>query len=108
MRAAGEPTLPGLAGDFKLSEGGAMFNFRLDRTSRRHFLQNTAAVGAAASLGDLGFLSRLKPVSAAEAESTRGIAPVQPDIEPVVKLLEETPRDQLLEEVGKRIHAGLN
>jgi hypothetical protein len=90
------------------SEGGAMFNFRLDRTSRRHFLRNTTAAGAAASFGDLAFLGRLKPVSAAEAESTRGIAPVQPDIEPVVKLIEDTPRGQLLEAVGQRIHAGLS
>ncbi|MGP0065576.1 MAG: twin-arginine translocation signal domain-containing protein [Isosphaeraceae bacterium] len=35
------------------------------RTDRRRFLQTTAAGGALAGLGDLGFLSRLRPVSAA-------------------------------------------
>ncbi|MBI3838758.1 MAG: twin-arginine translocation signal domain-containing protein, partial [Planctomycetia bacterium] len=39
------------------------------RTSRRRFLQNAAAVGTVAGLGDLTFLTRLAPVSAAEAQS---------------------------------------
>ncbi len=78
------------------------------RTSRRHFLQNTAAVGAAAGLGDLAFLTRLAPVSAAEAQSDPNMVRLNADIEPVVRLLEETPRDKLLEEVAARIHAGLS
>ena len=37
------------------------------RTDRRRFLQASSAGVAMAGLGDLGFLSRLRPVSADEA-----------------------------------------
>jgi hypothetical protein len=77
-------------------------------TSRRQFLQNTAAIGTAAGLGDLAFLSRLAPVSAAEATPDPNTVRLHPDIEPVVRLLEETPRDKLLEVVAGRIHDGLS
>ena len=76
--------------------------------SRRRFLQSTAVVGAAAGLGDLGFLTRLAPVSAAEAGPDPNAVQLHPDIEPVVRLLEETPRDKLLEAVAARIGGGLN
>jgi hypothetical protein len=55
-------------------------------------------------MGDLAFLSRLRPVSAAEAAPTG--APVADDVAPLVRLLEETPRGRLLEEVAQRISAG--
>ena len=77
-------------------------------TSRRRFLQNAATVGAIAGLGDLGFLSRLAPVSAAEATPRPDRVQMHLEIESVVRLLEETPRDKLLEEVAQRIHAGLS
>jgi hypothetical protein len=76
--------------------------------SRRRFLQNAAAAGAAAGLGDLAFLARLAPVSAAEASPSPNRVQMHPDIEPIVRLLEETPRERLLEEVAARIHAGLS
>ncbi len=77
-------------------------------TSRRRFLQSAAAAGAAAGLGDLAFLSRLKPVSAAEVQTDPNLVRLHPDIEPVVRLLEDTPREKLLEEVAARIHGGLS
>jgi hypothetical protein len=76
--------------------------------TRRRFLQHSAAIGAAAGFGDLAFLGRLKPVSAAEAAPDPNIVRLHPDIEPVVRLLEETPRDKLLEAVAARIHEGLS
>ncbi|HEX5445041.1 MAG TPA: twin-arginine translocation signal domain-containing protein, partial [Pirellulales bacterium] len=79
-----------------------------EETSRRRFLQNAATAGAIAGLGDLGFLSKLKPVSAAEAAAAGSHVQFHPDIEPIVKLLEDTPREKLLEEVAARIHAGLS
>jgi len=57
-------------------------------------------------MGDLGFLKRLQPVSAAEAKSSGDIVRLQPEIEPLVRLLEETPRQRLLEEVAGRIRQG--
>jgi len=75
-------------------------------SSRRHFLQTAAATGAIAGLGDLGFLSRLAPVSAADATPQPGRVEMQPEIEPLVRLLEDTPREKLLEEVAGRIRSG--
>jgi hypothetical protein len=79
-----------------------------DYTSRRRFLQRAAAVGAAAGLGDLAFMSRLAPVSAAEAAPDPKMVALHPDIEPIVRLLEDTPREKLLEAVAARIHDGLS
>jgi hypothetical protein len=68
---------------------------------RRRFLQTAAGAFA---LGEFGFLADLPAVSAAEAA-----APVRfhPDLEPLVRLLEETPRDRVLEEVAQRVRGGL-
>lgn len=74
--------------------------------SRRRFLETTLASGALASLGDLAFLGRLPAVSAAEAQPDSRVVRLNADIEPLVKLLEETPREKLLEAVAGRIHDG--
>jgi hypothetical protein len=76
--------------------------------TRRTFLRHGATAGALFGLGDLGFLSRLAPVSAADAKLDRRAVHLQPEIEPIVQLIEETPRDRLLEEVAARIHGGLS
>lgn len=77
---------------------------------RRQFLRNTALGGTAAALGGhLGFLSRLPSVSAEEVAVNGDAVRLHPDIEPLVRLLEDTPRDRLLEEVADRIvHRGLS
>src|SRR5919201_1417160 len=61
-------------------------------TSRRHFLKTSAAAGAMAGFGDLSFLRSVRP---------------GPGIDPLVRMLEETPRERLLEEVAARIGRGL-
>lgn len=76
--------------------------------SRRRFLQNAAAAGAVAGLGDLNFLKGLRPVSAAEATGDPARVQLNAEIEPLVRLLEDTPRERLLEEVAGRLHAGLS
>src|SRR4051812_36840578 len=77
------------------------------KLTRRNLLKSTATTGAMFGLGDLGFLSRLSPVSAAEAKLEPNIVRLQPEIEPLVVLIEKTPRDRLLEEVADRIRKGL-
>jgi hypothetical protein len=77
-------------------------------SSRRAFLKSAAVGGAVASFGDLGFLHRLPAVSAAESHLDAKSVRFDPDIEPLVRLLEETPREKLLEEVGGRIQRGLS
>ena len=76
--------------------------------NRRTFLKKSAAAGALATLGDLGFLTTLRPVSAAEANLDKKSLRLDNGIEPIVRLLEETPRDRLLEEVAVRIRKGLS
>lgn len=73
---------------------------------RRSFLKAAAGTGAAVGLGQLGFLSHLPPVSAAEAELDAAFVKFRPEIEPLVRLLEDSPRDRLLEEVGARVKNG--
>src|SRR4030095_6022979 len=58
------------------------------------------------ALGDLGFLWRLPRVSAAEAALDPKAVRGHPEIEPLVRLRENTPRDRILEEVAVRIGRG--
>src|SRR4051794_16920603 len=69
-------------------------------TDRRQFLTTTA-------LGGLGLLGSLPPVSADEAKLDPKVVRLDAGVEPLVRLLEETPRDRLLAEVGGRIKKGL-
>lgn len=74
---------------------------------RRSFLKRVAAAGAAAGASGPAFLAGLPPVSAADLEPLSGAVPLCPDIEPLVRLLEDTPRERLLEEVAQRVRGGL-
>jgi hypothetical protein len=74
--------------------------------NRRSFLNAGAGAAALAGLGDLGFLGGLGRVSAAEASLDPGNVRLRPEIEPIVRLIEETPRNRLLEEVAARIKNG--
>jgi hypothetical protein len=73
---------------------------------RRTFIKTAATGTMLAGLGDIGFLSRLPAVSAAELNLAPHRVPLLPEIEPLVQLLEETPRNQLLEKVAEKIHKG--
>lgn len=75
--------------------------------NRRSFIKASLGSGLAVGLCDLGFLGRLPRVSAAEAVVAPNIVRFHPEIEPLVRLLEDTPRERLLEEVAARIHRGL-
>jgi hypothetical protein len=70
---------------------------------RRSFLHGA---GCAAALAGLGFLDRLPSVSAAEAKMPKEVVRFHPDIEPLVRLMEETPRERLLEDVATKIRRG--
>jgi hypothetical protein len=73
---------------------------------RRTFLKTAATAGALAGLGDLDFISLLPRVSAAETKLDPKFVRFTPEIEPLVRLLEDTPRERLLEEVASRIKGG--
>ena len=72
------------------------------RPDRRDFL-----AASALSAGSLAFLDHLPAVSAADAKTDPNLVQLDSGIEPLVRLLEETPREKLLEEVGARIKKGL-
>lgn len=77
-------------------------------TTRRGFMRTAATGSTLLGLGELSFLSGLPPVSAADAKRPSGVVPLQPDIESLVRLLEDTPRGRLLEEVAARVRRGLS
>lgn len=77
------------------------------RTTRRTALKTGLASGALLGL-PAGWLSGLRPVQADEARLEPGLVSLDAGIEPTVKLIEQTPRDELLEQIGRRIQAGLS
>jgi hypothetical protein len=73
---------------------------------RRRFLATSVAATAAAGLSQLDFLGKLPRVSAQEAQPDPKIVRFTGDIEPLVRVIEETPREKLLEEIAGRIQKG--
>src|SRR5262245_47312144 len=76
--------------------------------SRRDWMNRSARVGLVASMGDFAVLTNLPAVSAAEVQPARNTVRLSPDIEPLVRLIEDTPRERLLEIVAARIRGGTN
>jgi hypothetical protein len=74
--------------------------------NRRSFIRNSTALGLTSAIGDLAFLSQLPRVSAAEAKMPTTLVQFHPDIEPLVRLLENTSRERVLEEVAAKIKQG--
>lgn len=72
---------------------------------RRSFIRGSAALAA---LGDFAFLSRLPAVSAADAILEPRTVRFGPDIEPLVRVLEDTPRERVIEEMASRVKRGLS
>jgi hypothetical protein len=74
--------------------------------TRRDFVRTTLQAGTLAGLSDFAFLNGLQPVSAAEAKVSPAMVQLNADIEPLVRLIEDTDRDKLLDVVASRIRAG--
>jgi hypothetical protein len=72
--------------------------------NRRHFV--TAAGGALAGLGDFAFLDSLPRLEAAAGPLLPRQVLVSSDVEPLVRLIEDTQRNRLLEEVADKVHKG--
>ena len=71
--------------------------------SRRAFLSASAVTLSAGSL-----LPDFAPISRGEVAVDPGIVQLRPEIEPLVRLIEESPRERLLEEIGQRVRNGLS
>jgi len=72
---------------------------------RRQFLKG-AVTGTACGLMLDGLIGRLSPVSAAQSQLPPGSVQFHGDIEPLVRLIEETPRERVIEEVATRVSGG--
>lgn len=75
---------------------------------RREFLASSLAAGTFLGSSDLSVFRGLGAVSAAELKRSKETVALQPDIEPIVRLLEETPREDVLGVFAKRIQSGLS
>ena len=72
------------------------------RHDRRTFL-TASTLGA----GSLAFLDGLPAVASEDAKPDPNLVRLDTGIEPLVRVLEDTPREKLLEEVGARVKKGL-
>lgn len=72
-------------------------------STRRDFLGGAALLG----LGHLPLLKALPPLSADEVRLDPRSVRLDEGIAPLVRLIEETPREKLLEDIGARIRRGL-
>ncbi len=75
--------------------------------NRRQFVTAGVTAGLAAGLGDFGPFGQLPPVHAADAKITPAVVPVSPDVEPLVKWLEETPREKVLDGAAAHVKQGV-
>lgn len=69
--------------------------------TRRRFLTRTAG-----SLSSAALLPGLMPVTRAAAGLPADAVQFQPEIESLVRLIEDTPRAQLMEEIGQHVRSG--
>lgn len=74
--------------------------------NRRQFLKSCASAGALWQLGDLGMDLSIPRLDAADASLPSGMVQFSPQIEPLVRLLEDSSRSQLLEAVAQKIRSG--
>jgi hypothetical protein len=78
----------------------------LDPKNRRQFLKAAGLTGVAWSAADWAFLGALPRVEAADARAIAGQVQFSADIEPLVRLIEDTPREQVLEKLAGAIRSG--
>jgi len=77
----------------------------LSKYSRREFVQHSAAAAVLTSLGDFRFLESLPPLTAAQVQAP-AVVQMLPDMEPLVRFLETTQRNQLIEQAAQRVRTG--
>jgi len=75
-----------------------------DSLSRRGFLNRSVQAGTLAGLGSFAFLDRLPHLSAAEVAAP--VVPLSSDIEPLVRLVEDSPREKLIEAMAEKVRQG--
>lgn len=74
--------------------------------TRRRVLSGISKAGALAALGDAAGFLRFSPLLAADAKVTPEIVQFRPEIEPLVRLIENTPREKCFEMMARELRAG--
>ena len=77
-------------------------------TTRREMLQHLAGVGILGSLAEWGPLARLGIATAADAKVTPELVALEADIEPIVRRIEDTPREKCFELLVDELRRGLS
>jgi hypothetical protein len=75
--------------------------------NRRNFVKGALSAGALAGLGDFSFLGRLPCIEAADGTVAPATVQFSPEVEPLVRLIEETPREKLLEVSAAKVREGI-
>ena len=75
---------------------------------RRRFLQIASALGVGSELGPWASLRTITPLRADETKVKPEMVKFRPEIEPVVRLLEDTPRERALEVAIAQLKKGLS
>jgi hypothetical protein len=73
--------------------------------NRRRFVKGALTAGALAGMGDFAFLGRLPTIGAVEGVSPDTVR-FGPEIEPLVRLIEDTPQEKLLDAAAAKIKEG--
>jgi hypothetical protein len=77
-------------------------------TRRRRFLQSASALGLGAGLGDWALLQTVTPARAAAMEVGPDAVRFRPEIEPVVRWIEDTPRERVMDVAVEQLKHGLS
>ncbi len=77
-----------------------------DSLNRRRFVARSLQAGAVAALGDYSFLHGLPAPAAENDKAARHLVPLHSEMEPLVRLIEDTPRDKLMERVVAEVRSG--
>jgi hypothetical protein len=77
-----------------------------DPFDRRRFVTRSLQAGAIAALGDFSFLHGLPAPAADNDKTARRLVPLSSEIEPLVRLIEDTQRGQLLERIVAEVRKG--
>ncbi len=77
-----------------------------DTFDRRRFVTRSLQAGAIAALGDFSFLHGLPAPAADNDKAARRLVPLSSELEPLVRLIEDTPRGQLMERIAGEVRKG--
>ena len=78
------------------------------KPSRRTFLKTAAPAGLLGGLGSGGLIWSANLLRAAETKVTPDLVRLRPEIEPLVRLIERTPREKCFEKIAEQLRAGVS